>query len=188
MRGSNLPPSESQGNFSTPEPRPLSTLDESILNERPASLNHPPSHSMPVLSKEKPLVHSQLKLPGELTQEAREPHTLLWALHSLLSAWRGEANHWENTLFVSLLRQNSFQCRWGVLTDAGSLVLSEARRTLAGEAPDGVDAEELTVMLLGWTLIQILEGQKKRLTVTNHIHRWSLRAKCDYNIQYYDYN
>lgn len=36
-----------------------------------------------------------------------------------------------------------------VLTDAGSLVLGEARGTLAGEASDGVDTEELAVMLLG---------------------------------------
>lgn len=35
-----------------------------------------PSHSMPVLSNEKPLEHSQLKLPGVLTQEAREPQAL----------------------------------------------------------------------------------------------------------------
>lgn len=51
-----------------------------------------PSHSMPVLSREKPLEHSQLKLPGVLTQEAREPHALFWALHSLLSAKRGETH------------------------------------------------------------------------------------------------
>ena len=51
-----------------------------------------PSHSMPVLSREKPFEHSQLKLPGVLTQEAREPHTLFWALHSLLSAKRGGTN------------------------------------------------------------------------------------------------
>lgn len=44
-------------------------------------------------------------------------------------------------------------CR--VLTDAGSLVLSKARRTFAGEASNGVNAEELAVMLLGRTLIQI---------------------------------
>lgn len=35
------------------------------------------------------------------------------------------------------------------LTDTGGLMLSETRRTLAGEAADGVDAEELTVVLLG---------------------------------------
>lgn len=50
----------------------------------------PPSHSIPVLSSEKPLLHSQLKLPGVLTQEALEPHALLWAEHSLLSAEREE--------------------------------------------------------------------------------------------------
>lgn len=35
------------------------------------------------------------------------------------------------------------------LTNTGSLVLREARWALAGEAPDGVDAQELAVMLLG---------------------------------------
>lgn len=40
---------------------------------------------MPELSREKPLEHSQLKLPGVLTQEAREPQPLLGAAHSLLS-------------------------------------------------------------------------------------------------------
>lgn len=36
-----------------------------------------------------------------------------------------------------------------LLTDAGSVMLGEARRTLAGEATDGVNAQELTVMLFG---------------------------------------
>lgn len=35
------------------------------------------------------------------------------------------------------------------LTNTGSLVLREARWALAGEAPDGVDTQELAVMLLG---------------------------------------
>lgn len=35
------------------------------------------------------------------------------------------------------------------LTDTRSLVLREAGGALAGEAPDGVDAQELAVMLLG---------------------------------------
>ena len=35
-----------------------------------------------------------------------------------------------------------------LLTDAGGLVLGEAGGALAGEASDGVDAEELTVVLL----------------------------------------
>lgn len=35
------------------------------------------------------------------------------------------------------------------LTNTGSLMLREARGALAGEAPDGVDAQELAVMLLG---------------------------------------
>lgn len=34
-------------------------------------------------------------------------------------------------------------------------MLGEARRTLAGEAADGVNAQELTVMLFGRTFIQI---------------------------------
>lgn len=42
-----------------------------------------------------------------------------------------------------------------VLTDAGSLVLREAGGTLAGEASNGVDAQELAVMSLGRTFIQI---------------------------------
>lgn len=42
-----------------------------------------------------------------------------------------------------------------VVVDAGSLVLTEAGRTFAGEAPDGVDTEELTVVLFGGTLVQI---------------------------------
>lgn len=46
--------------------------------------------------------------------------------------------------------------RWRLLlTDAGSVMLGEAGRTLAGEASDGVNAQELTVMLLGGTFIQI---------------------------------
>lgn len=40
---------------------------------------------MPELSRENPLEHSQLKLPGVLTQEAREPQPLFGAAHSLLS-------------------------------------------------------------------------------------------------------
>lgn len=40
-------------------------------------------------------------------------------------------------------------------TDAGSVMLGEARRTLAGEAADGVNAQELTVVLFGQTFIQI---------------------------------
>lgn len=42
-----------------------------------------------------------------------------------------------------------------LLTDAGGVMLGEARRTLAGEAADGVNAQELTVMLFGRTFIQI---------------------------------
>lgn len=42
-----------------------------------------------------------------------------------------------------------------LLTDAGGVMLGEARRTLAGEATDGVNAQELTVMLFGRTFVQI---------------------------------
>lgn len=40
-------------------------------------------------------------------------------------------------------------------TDAGRVMLGEARRTFAGEATDGVNTQELTIMLFGRTLIQI---------------------------------
>lgn len=42
-----------------------------------------------------------------------------------------------------------------LLTDAGSVMLGEAGGALAGEAADGVNAQELTVVLLGGTFIQI---------------------------------
>lgn len=41
------------------------------------------------------------------------------------------------------------------LTDAGGLVLREARGAFASEASNGVDAQELAVVLLGGTLIDI---------------------------------
>ncbi len=139
-----------------------------------------PSHSMPVLSKEKPLEHSQLKLPGVLTQEAREPHPLFWAAHSLLSAKRRKTDYWDfiwikDAFFCySSLRKTKLFFFWCmvtlifsclVLTNTGSLVLCETRRTLAGEASNGVETEELAIMLLGWTFIQILEGKKEELNV-----------------------
>lgn len=37
-------------------------------------------------------------------------------------------------------------------------MLCKAWRTLAGESSNGVDTEELTVMLLGRTLIQVFTG------------------------------
>lgn len=49
------------------------------------------------------------------------------------------------------------------LTDTGSLVLREARGALAGEASDGVDTQELAVMLLRRTFVQIL-GKTTRAT------------------------
>ena len=42
-----------------------------------------------------------------------------------------------------------------LLTNAGGLVLGETCRTLACKPSDGVDTQELTVVLLGGTLIQI---------------------------------
>lgn len=42
-----------------------------------------------------------------------------------------------------------------LLTDAGSVMLGEAGGALAGEAADGVHAQELTVVLLGGAFIQI---------------------------------
>lgn len=53
-----------------------------------------------------------------------------------------------------------------LLTDTGSLVLCEARGALAGEASDGVDAQELAVMLLRRTFIQILGRKRKHETST----------------------
>lgn len=50
-----------------------------------------------------------------------------------------------------------------VVVDAGGLVLTEARRAFAGEAPDGVDTEELTVVLFGGTLVQIFACLSIRL-------------------------
>lgn len=42
-----------------------------------------------------------------------------------------------------------------LLTDTGSVVLGKPRRALACEATDGVNTQELTVMLLGCTFIKI---------------------------------
>lgn len=42
-----------------------------------------------------------------------------------------------------------------VFTDAGGLMLREARGAPAGESTDGVHTQELTVVLLGGTFIQI---------------------------------
>lgn len=42
-----------------------------------------------------------------------------------------------------------------LLTNAGSVVLGKARRAFACEATDGVNTQELAVMLLGCTLIKI---------------------------------
>lgn len=48
-----------------------------------------------------------------------------------------------------------FPCCGFLLTDTGSVMLGKARRTLAGEATDGVNAQELTVVLFGRTFVQI---------------------------------
>lgn len=42
-----------------------------------------------------------------------------------------------------------------MFTNAGGVMLSEARRTLAREATDGVDTQELTIMLFGRTFVKI---------------------------------
>lgn len=42
-------------------------------------------------------------------------------------------------------------------------MLGEASGTLAGEASNGVNTEELAVMLLGRTLVQILGANRKLL-------------------------
>lgn len=47
------------------------------------------------------------------------------------------------------------------LTNASRLVLGKAWRTLAGEAPNGVDTEELTVVLLGRALVQIYDRENQ---------------------------
>lgn len=69
---------------------------------------------MPVLSNEKPLEHSQLKLPGVLTQEAREPHALFWAAHSLLSAKRGETENWDFIWIKDAFSGGSFSWRQNI--------------------------------------------------------------------------
>lgn len=42
-----------------------------------------------------------------------------------------------------------------LLTDAGGVVLGEAWRAFAVESSDNVDAEELAVVLLGGTFVQV---------------------------------
>lgn len=42
-----------------------------------------------------------------------------------------------------------------LLTDAGRVVLSEARRAFAVESSDNVDTEKLAVVLLGGTFVQV---------------------------------
>lgn len=106
---------------------------------------------MPEVSKEKPLEHSQLKLPGVLTQEAREPHPLFGPAHSLLSKpdWKNVhgRQHHNGTNF-------SPEC-YIQLTDTGCLVLREPSRALASEASNSVDTVELAVVLLRRAFIHI---------------------------------
>lgn len=45
-------------------------------------------------------------------------------------------------------------------TNAGCMVLSEARRTFASESPNSVDTKELTVVLLCCTFIKIWKNQE----------------------------
>lgn len=139
--------------FQTPQQNSVNYIRLNITAYQSCS----PSHSMPVLSKEKPFEHSQLKLPGVLTQEAREPHALFWAAHSLLS---GTKQSFFVYCFFFCIETVPQIISWCMLTNAGGLVLGEAWRTLASEAANGVDTKELAVMLLGWTLIQILEANK----------------------------
>lgn len=47
-----------------------------------------------------------------------------------------------------------------LLTNAGSVVLGKPRRAFAREATDGVNTQELTVMLLGCTLIEICKKRQ----------------------------
>lgn len=54
-----------------------------------------------------------------------------------------------------------------VFTNAGSMMLGEAWRTFAGESTNGVNTQELTVMLFGRTLIQI--WKKEKLYNVNYI-------------------
>lgn len=50
-----------------------------------------------------------------------------------------------------------------LLTDAGGLVLREARRTFASEASNGVDTQELAVVLLSGTFINICCESKNKV-------------------------
>ena len=85
-----------------------------------------------------------------------------------MSAKRGETDFIELKIHGAGCRVTVISSCCLVLTDAGSLVLGEARRTLAGEASDGVDAVELAVVLLGRTFIQILEGKEERPSKPNN--------------------
>lgn len=106
---------------------------------------------MPEVSKENPLEHSQLKLPGVLTQEAREPHPLFGPAHSLLSEpdWTDVHGRQHRNGINS-----SPEC-YIQLTDTGCLVLREPSRALASEASNSVDTVELAVVLLGGAFVHI---------------------------------
>lgn len=51
-----------------------------------------------------------------------------------------------------------------IFTNAGCVMLGEARGTLASEATDGVNTQELTVMLFGRALIQIWKWEVQHET------------------------
>lgn len=70
------------------------------------------------------------------------------------STSEAEFGGWGASPELELLGGN-VQGRNPALTNAGRVVLGEARRALAVEAPDDVDTEELAVVLLGGTLVQV---------------------------------
>lgn len=146
-----------------------------------------PSQLIPVPSNEKPFWHSQLKLPGVFVQEACEPHALVCPPHSLLSVrWSIQAISGPNDPSIILTRRVSVP--YTSLTYACCLVLSEARGTFTGEATDGVDAQELTVVLFGRALIQIwVKGDifqiSKRRNQTSHYRAEKyINATADLNL------
>lgn len=65
---------------------------------------------------------------------------------------------WQRSAYDSVvqLRRNAGTVYTkSLLTNAGGLVLREARGAFASEASNGVDAQELAVVLLGGTFIDI---------------------------------
>lgn len=70
------------------------------------------------------------------------------------STSEAEFGGWGGSPELELLGGN-VQGRNLALTNAGRVVLGEARGALAVEAPDDVDTEELAVVLLGGALVQV---------------------------------